>query len=319
MKVVVGTLHTGEHFIRELADAFPDVEFVPAYADSEQPDAIVDADVFMGWPTREAFLAARQLKWIHCPGAGIDKLIAIPEIVASDLPITNAPGPHVNPMADHVIGMMVALTHKFREMARDQDKRFWAGADKYDHTFTEISDSTMGIYGLGAIGRAVARRAAGFDMRIFAVDPGPASVPDVVSECWGTERLDDLCAVSDWLVICAPIIDETRHSIDSRRMELMPKGSHIVVISRGGIVDENAMASAIKSGHLAGAGIDATEVEPLPQDSPLWDLDEVFISPHASALTPELYEGRREAFRSNLRRFLAGEALEGLCDQTLGY
>ena len=116
MKVVVGTLHTGEHFIRELADAFPDVEFVPAYADSDQPGVIFDADVFMGWPTREAFLAARQLKWIHCPGAGIDKLIAIPEIVASDLPITNAPGPHVNPMADHVIGMMVALTHKFREM-----------------------------------------------------------------------------------------------------------------------------------------------------------------------------------------------------------
>ena len=149
MKVVVGTLHTGEQFIEELEDAFPDVEFVPAYADSEQPDAIVDADVFMGWPTREAFLAARQLKWIHCPGAGIDKLIAIPEIVASDLPITNAPGPHVNPMADHVIGMMVALTHKFREMARDQDKRFWGGADKYDHTFSEISGSTMGIYGLG--------------------------------------------------------------------------------------------------------------------------------------------------------------------------
>ena len=319
MKVVIGTLHTGEHFIRELADAFPDVEFVPAYDDSDQPEAIVDADVFMGWPTREAFLAARQLKWIHCPGAGIDKLIATPEIVASDLPITNAPGPHVNPMADHVIGMMVALTHKFREMARDQDKRTWGGMQKYDHAFTEIAGSTMGIFGLGAIGRAIARRAAGFDMRILAVDPGPATVPDVVSECWDTDRLDDLCSVSDWLVIAAPIIEETRHSIDARRMEMMPNGSYIVVISRGGIVDEDALANAIKSGHLAGAGIDATEIEPLPQDSPLWDLEEVFISPHASALTPELYEGRREAFRSNLRRFLAGQPLEGMCDQTLGY
>ena len=319
MKVVVGTLHTGDQFIRELADAFPGVEFVPAYDDSDQPGAIVDADVFMGWPTREAFLAARQLKWIHCPGAGIDRLIAIPEIVASDLPITNAPGPHVDPMADHVIGMMVALTHQFKEMVRDQDKRLWGGADKYDHAFTEISGSTMGIYGLGAIGRAIARRAAGFDMRIFAVDPGPAFVPDVVSECWGTDRLDDLCAAADWLVIAAPIIAETRHSIDARRMALMSKGSYIVIISRGGIVDEDALADAVKSGHLAGAGIDATEVEPLPQESPLWDLDEVFISPHASALTPELYEGRREAFRSNLRRFLAGEPLEGLCDQTAGY
>ena len=120
-------------------------------------------------------------------------------------------------------------------------------------------------------------------------------------------------------MICAPIIDETRHSINSRRMELMPKGSYIVVISRGGIVDENALASAINSGRLAGAGIDATEVEPLPQDSPLWDLDEVFISPHASALTPALYEGRRRVFRNNLRRFLAGAPLKGMCDQTLGY
>ncbi len=319
MKVVIGTLHTGEHFIRELSDAFPGVDFVAAYEDSEHPAAIADADVFLGWPGREAFLAARRLRWIHCPGAGIDKLTVVPEIVASDIPVTNAPGPHVNPMADHVIGMMVALTHRFKEMVRDQDRGFWGGADKYEHSFREISGGTMGIYGLGAIGRAVARRAAGFDMRIFAVDPGPSEAPDSVSECWGTDRLDDLCRVSDWLVVCAPIIAETHHSIDGRRLALMREGSYVVVISRGGIVDEDALADAISSGHLAGAGVDATEVEPLPSDSPLWGLDEVFISPHASALTPELYEGRREAFRSNLRRFLSGEPLEAVCDKRAGF
>ena len=319
MKVVIGTHHTGEQFIHELADAFPDVEFAAAYDDADHPAAIADADVFLGWPGREAFLAARQLKWIHCPGAGIDRLIAVPEIVESDIPVTNAPGPHVNPMADHVIGMMVALTHRFKEMVRDQDNRHWGGADKYENSFEEISGKTMGIYGLGAIGRGIGRRAAGFDMPVYAVDPGPAEVPGFVSECWGVERLDDLCRVSDWLVIAAPIIAETRHSIDSRRMALMKRGSYIVVISRGGIVDEDALADAIASGHLAGAGIDATEVEPLPQDSRLWDLDQVFISPHASALTPDLYEGRREAFRSNLRRFLAGEPLVAVCDKRAGY
>ena len=134
-----------------------------------------------------------------------------------------------------------------------------------------------------------------------------------------TGRLDHLAKVSDFFVVAAPVLDTTRNSIDARRIAMMPKGSYIIVISRGEIVDENAMCDALESGHLAGAALDATAVEPLADDSRLWTLPNVILTPHSSALTPELYEMRRQAFKSNLRRFAAGEKLENICNKTAGF
>ena len=318
MKIVIGSDHLGEHFIDELSDAFPDVEFVAAYNASELPAAMSDADALFGWATRDGFLAAKKLRWIHCPGMGIDRMTGINELIESDVPVTNAPGPHVAPMADWVLGVMLALAHRLRQSMEDQKARVW-DAPKYAHRIVELGGRTMGIHGLGAIGRAVARRAAAFDMSVYAVDPGPAEVPEAVRECWDTDRLDDLVRISDWLVIAAPILSETRRVIDRRRIELMKPGSYLIVVSRGGIVDEDALSDALKSGRLAGAGIDATEVEPLPQGSPLWDLDNVILTSHVSALSPELYEGRRQIFRDNLHRFIDGEPLLHVCDKNAGF
>ena len=318
MKVVIGSDHLGTHFIEELADTFPDVDFVPAYDLAEQPAAIADADVLFGWATPEGWAAAQNLKWIHCPGMGIDRMTAITELMESDVPITNAPGPHVTPMADWVLGTMLALAHNLRESMSDQRSRTW-DVPKYAGKIVELSGRTMGIHGLGAIGRATARRAEAFGMRIVAVDPSPAEVPDCVEACWDADRLDDLARESDWLVVTAPIIPETRHVFDARRIGLMRPGSYVVVVSRGGIVDEGALADALSSGHLAGAALDATEVEPLPDESPLWDMDNVIITSHVSALSPELYEGRRQIFRDNLRRFIGGQPLQNLCDKQAGY
>jgi phosphoglycerate dehydrogenase-like enzyme len=213
---------------------------------------------------------------------------------------------------------MVGLTHRFHEAFEDRQNKTW-DTEKYASRITEITGTTVGIFGLGAIGRAVAERVSAFGTTTYAIDPAPSNVPATIKECWDLDRLDDLAKVSDFLVIAAPVLETTRNSIDARRIAMMPKGSYIIVISRGEIVDENAMCDALESGHLAGAALDATAVEPLAEDSRLWTLPNVILTPHSSALTPELYEMRRQAFKSNLRRFAAGEELENICNKTAGF
>lgn len=318
LKVVIGTDHVGTQYASEMIDAFPDIEFVVAYDPADHPEAIRDADAFFGWPNGEAFAAAEKLQWIACPGMGIDKIVAYQNIVDSDVPITNAPGTHVTSMGDHVIGAMVGLTHRFQEAFEDRQKKTW-DTEKYASRITEITGTTVGIFGLGAIGRAVAERVAAFGTTTYAIDPAPANVPESITECWDLDRLDDLAKVSDFLVIAAPVLDTTRNSIDARRIAMMPAGSYIIVISRGEIVDEEAMCDAIESGHLAGAALDATAIEPLEDDSRLWTLPNVILTPHSSALTPELYEMRRQAFTANLKRFASGEPLQNVCDKTAGF
>lgn len=321
MKALITDAHLGEAFIEQLRAEFPDVDFIAPETEREQIAHAADADLICGWPSSVAVIeAAARLRWIHCPGTGIDKIMAdLPALADSDVVLTNARGPHANPMADHVLWMMLSLSHKGRQMADDQRRRNW-DTDKYSHAFVELSGATMGILALGDIGMAVARRAYGFDMDVYAVDINPvAAPPPQVREVWGLDRLDDLMAMSDWFVVTAPLTAQSRGLIDRRRIGLLKPAASVIVISRGNIVDEDALADALRQGRLAGAGIDATAIEPLPQESPLWDLDNVILSPHASALTPQMYEGRRQIFRENLRRFLSNQPFLYVCDKRAGF
>ena len=317
MKVVVTSLF-GDGFEQGLAEDFPDVEFVFAASEDEQAREIKDADAFMGTPSRDVFLAADRLRWLHCPGTGIDKLTAIPEVADSDVVLTNARGPHAAPMADHVMAVCLAFAHKTNDMMADQKARVWDTA-KYDRAVVQIEGATMGILALGGIGTAVARRAHAFGMDVRAVDAKPFPPPPFVSDVWGTDRLDDLLEASDWFVVTAPYTHDSKGMIGARELALMKPTAHLIIISRGGIVDEDALYDALSSGGIAGAAIDAFESEPLPPDSRWWELDNVIISPHASALTVEMWEGRREIFRENLRRFLANEPFIYVCDKTAGF
>ena len=317
IKVMIGTDHVGKHFASTLRKKFKNIDFIEAYSNKDIYNLIKDIDVFFGWPNDKAFDLANNLKWIACPGMGIDKIVMFDNIKKSNVIITNAPGTHVTSMADHVIGSMIALTHRFNEAFIDKQNKIW-DTNKYSSRITEIANKTVGIYGLGAIGRAVAKRLRGFDTKNYAIDPNPYLVPENIQQCWGLNKLDHLCEISDFLVISAPITDETYNSINKRRLSLMPKGSYIVIISRGEIVDEQALASLIKSSHLSGASIDATAIEPLNKTSPLWALPNVIITPHSSALTPELYEMRRNIFVENLQKFVQGDNLNFICDKISG-
>ena len=181
-----------------------------------------DVEVYIGWPTREVFLAAKQLRWLHIPGTGIDQQVfGIPEFAESDVVVTNCRGPHADPMADHVIGMMVTLAHRLRDQWDDQRAGNW-DISKYDNTFVPLTGKTMGILALGDIGAAIARRAHGFGMRVYAVDKFPDAVlerndgvvPQEVDALWGLERLDEMMGMSDWFVIAAPLTPSSRGMID---------------------------------------------------------------------------------------------------------
>lgn len=324
MKVIMEPMQSGigpnelaDAFVKEMQATFPDTEFVEVAEEPDQIREVADAEVYFGWPSRDVFLAGKNLKWIHCPGTGIDHLTAIPELVRSDIPVTNARVPHVAPMADHVFGFIIALAHKLHWMWDDQKAKRWSMFD-YAWQQLDLEGSTMGILAFGNIGRAVAKRAQGFSMDVYAVDKNPMP-SEYAKEVWGLDKLDDLLSISDWFVVTAPITEDTRMMIDKSKVGLMKQGAHMIIISRGGIVDEDALAKAIESGHLGGAGIDALEPEPPVPDNPLWDNPNVIISPHASAYTPGMYVGRRDVFKENFRRYVAGEPFLYVCDKKLGY
>jgi len=313
-------------FYDELRAAFPQVTIEPAATVEEQVSAIRDADVYFGFPRREVYLSARQLKWVHCAGAGIDKISEIPEMIESDVVLTNTRGPHAAPMADHVLALMLSLAHHLSEQRDDQRDHRWETI-KYSGRFAPLGGRTMGILALGDIGTEVARRAHGFGMQVYAVDRHPERVvqrnggtaPPEVTELWGLDRLDEMLSMSDWFVVTSPLTPETRGLIDRRRVGLLKEGAHVVVISRGSIIDEDALVEGLRSGRIAGAGIDTVAVEPLPDDSPLWDMDNVVLSPHVASMTAEMWDGRRQVFKENLRRFLANEPFLYVCDKRAGF
>ena len=323
MKVVItntqSLVKTDQALLDDLGAEFPSVTFLAAETQEDEKRLIRDADVFVGWPARPVAQAAERLRWIHVPGTGVDKLgQSLPELPDSDTVVTNCRGPHAPPMADHVMGMVINLAHRWRELFEDQRTHNWDMA-KYNNRYVELRGSTMGILALGDIGTEVARRAHGFGMKVYAVDLRPKSPPPEVEEMWGLARLDDLLEMSDWFVVTAPLTEVSEGMIDRRRVGLLKDGAFVIIISRGHIVDEDALADELRSGRLGGAGIDAFAKEPLREDSPLWDMDNVVITPHASALTPEMWVGRRAIFRENLRRFLANEPFLYTVDKKAGF
>ena len=318
MKILI-TYDLGDAFLKEIREAFHDHDFRTAYTTEEQLQEAPDAEVIFGLLSRDMFLVSRSLRWFQFIGIGFDMMVMkIPEIIESDVVMTNSRETHVIPMADHVFAMILAFAHRVPELIEDQRVHLW-DPDKYHRRMIELPGTTMGIVALGDIGSAVAKRAQGFDMNVYAVDIRPMTSPSGVREVWGMEKLDDLIAVSDWLVVTAPLTEATRGMIDRGRIEHFKPGAHLIVVSRGGIVEEAPLIEALRSGKIAGAGLDVIAEEPLPADNPLWDAPNVLISPHTCADSANIWDRRTEIFKENLRRYLAGETLKFVCDKRGGY
>ena len=320
MHVLVGPNPMGlEKHLPALRDAYPEVTFSYCPNQADLPREIADADIYWGWLSRELFLAAARLKWMQSPSSGVDRFLAIPELAQGEVILTSAVGTHAGCLGDSVMGMILAHTRGIVASALMKREHRWAGRDVRSH-LVELTGATMGIIGLGNVGRAVAKRAKAFDMRIIAVDRFSNAKPDDVAWLHGLEALPELLAESDYVVVAVPYTHETSNLLGTEEFAQMKPGAFLVGISRGGIIVEAALAQALKSGHLSGAALDVFSEEPLPQTSELWDLPNLIITPHIAGGTQYESQHLAEIFGENLGRFLRGEfPLRNQVDKKRGF
>ncbi len=316
MKVVITQAWVG-HYVDMFRDAFPEVEFVSGSTPEEIIAVGADAEVAFGGVNQQLLDGLKGLKWIASASAGVEWMRNAPGLPATDITVTNTRGAHASTIAEHTFGMLVHLARRFDELYEAQKRHEWMrGANL---PFTGLAGLTIGIVGLGNIGRNIASRAKAFEMDVIAVDAHPVAKPDYVSELNLLEGLDDLLAKSDVVVVTVPITPETRGMIGARELGLLKDSAIFMVVSRGGIVDEAALIETLKSGRLLGAGLDVAETEPLPEDNPLWDAPRLFITPHCSPTSRQTHANVMQMMQTNLRHFLAGEPLENVVNKSLGY
>lgn len=316
MKLLLTTRMGDPYF--GMLDDLPDITKVWANTPDEIAQEIVDADVVYGWPTLAQFQAAERLKWIQVPSAGVEMLCSIPEIVDSDVIITNSRGAHARVIAEHTFAMLLAFTRGLHRFEQDKAARRWS-RDAAIPDVLEIAGWTIGIVGYGQIGQQVARRAIGFEMNVLAADIEPKPDAPHGVEVWSLDRLPELFEQSDAVVIAAPFTPETRHMINADLLNRMKPTAYLLVESRGGILDEPALVDVLRKGKIAGAGLDVYEQEPLGADSLFWDIPNLIMTPHLAGAS--LQKDRRcvEILRENLGRFQRGETLMNLVDKRKGY
>ena len=320
MQVLVGpNLMQIESAFPDLGKKYPQIEFVYCAEQAALADTIAGATVYVGGLARDTFLRARNLKWIQSPSSGIDRYLTIPELVQSDVLLTSARGTHGVCLAESVLGMILAFTRGIRDSILLQQQHTWAHHEIRSQ-LVELTGSTLGIIGFGAVGRALARRAQAFDMRIVAVDLYPADRPDYVGELWGLDRLDDLLRESDYVVVTVPRTRQTCAMIGAAQLALIKPSAMLIGISRGGIIDQAALAQALREKRLAAAALDVCEPEPLPADDELWDLENCLITPHAAGGTQFERQHILDIFYENLDRFLRGDLpLRNQIDKQRGF
>jgi len=301
-------------------DAHPEVEFlVPAQRGlPEGIERSQGAATAWNGPALEAILrAAPRLEWLHQRGAGIDG-IARPVLEASRIVLTNGSGNHAPNIAEHVLALMLSFARRLPALVRAQGDARWEPPDAHD--VFELSGQTLLVVGTGAIGTALAVRAAALGMHVTGVRrtvdgeslPGFERVRPIA-------EVDAALAEADHVAIALPLTHETRHLFDGPRLARMRRGAYLYNVGRGGLVEQAALIDALERGHLAGAGLDVTEPEPLPPESPLWRARNVLITAHSSGLTPRSVERYHALLLENVRRWVAGETLLNVVDKRLGY
>ncbi|HGJ66710.1 TPA: D-2-hydroxyacid dehydrogenase [bacterium] len=320
MKILITSNPMGlEKSIPELAKKYPQCEFVYCPKSENLAEQIKDADIFMGWISKDLFLKADKLKWIQSPSTGIDSYISIKELANSDVILTSARGTHASCLAESTMGMILAFTRGIRHSIQRQLEHKWS-VSEIRNKMVELTDSTMGIIGLGKIGCAIAKRAYAFDMNVIAVDVQAVEKPDCVCELCGMEGLDSLLKKSDYIVVTVPKTQGTISLIGEKEIAMMKPTAMLIGISRGGIIDQNALAKALKENRLACAALDVMEPEPLPPDSDLWDIENLLITPHIAGGTQFESKYIIEIFDENLKKFLNNEfPLRNQIDKQRGY
>jgi phosphoglycerate dehydrogenase-like enzyme len=274
---------------------------------------------------------APQLKWVQLLSAGADH--ATGALNSASIPMTTASGIHATPIAEYTIASMLAYAHKFHLMIRAQLRREWLRSGGFRGSIDELSGKTIGIIGYGSIGRETARLGKTLGMRVLALKRDPATRRDpgwcsaglgdpggvIPDKLFGPAQRAEILRESDYLTVTLPLTEHTRQFIGAREIAAMRPAAFIVNIGRGEVIDENALIDALKAKKIGGAGLDVFENEPLPTDSPLWDLESVILTPHMAGANRGYMDKACELFADNLRRFNAGQPLLNVVDRQLGY
>ena len=269
----------------------------------------------------QQFGAAKQLRWIHAPTAAVHQFM-FPELIDSDVVLTNSTEVHGPVVAEHVIALVFALAKKIPQAALFQRKRVWGQEGMWNEGqhLKEIGGATLGLIGVGSIGHRVAQMASGLGMRVIAVrEHVEKGRPERVEVVFSPAELGALLGQSDYVVVAAPQLPSTTRLIDAPRLAMMKPGAFLINVGRGPLVDEGALADALRSRRIAGAALDVFEHEPLPSDSPLWELDGLLITPHTAGLTEKLWDRHYALFSDNLRRYRSHERLRYVVDKHRGY
>jgi D-2-hydroxyacid dehydrogenase (NADP+) len=283
------------------------------------PAELPDTDIFVGFNLLpDQLAAARKLKWIHVTAAGVAQLMR-PDVQAAGIIVTNSRGIHAIPMAEHAMGLLLALARKFPASVRFQDEHLWAQQEIWESRPSELHRATLLIVGLGAIGSELARRARAFGMRVLAVTRSGRGDASLAERTYSATNLLQALPEADYVVLAAPDTRETQRMIGARELTAMKPSACLLNIARGALVDESELIDALERKVIAGAALDVTEKEPLAPESPLWRLKNVFITPHTSAVSEQLWPRQAELLINNLERWFSGEELINIVDFTRGY
>lgn len=314
MKILI-LANLEDRHIAQIEAVAPDAELMVTTDRNMAISLAPEAEVMVGWNLpREAIARAPNLRWIHSTAAGVDQLL-FPEVLERDILVTTSSGIHAIPLCEHVFAMMLALSRRLHSAIRQQIHRRW---DRRGCVGGELGGGTLGILGLGHIGAELAKRAAAFEMRVIGIKRTPSPVP-YVERVLPPEGLDEVLAESDAVVIALPLTPQTRGLIGERELRLMKPTAFLINVGRGPIVQEQALLRALREGWIAGAALDVFEREPLPPDSPFYDLENVILTPHVAGTSPRYMDRAIPLFCENLARYLRGETLLNVVDKERGY
>ena len=290
------------------------IEVVVATPD-EAPKYFEDAEIVAAFPMRMPSIGLLpKAKWLHSFSAGVDKILS-PEVAKSKIILTNSSGVHATPIAEMILAYCLMFARGFTTTIGEQRAHEW----HKNYSTGEFCGSSVLIVGLGAIGTETARLAHAFGAHVLAVARNRKKKAAFVERFETADMLDELLPEADYVVITLPHTEETHHLFDKKKFEFMRPNAIVINIGRGGIINEKDLIEALQTKKIAGTGLDVFEKEPLPPDSPLWDMPNVIITPHHSGLSLRYMDRAVKILCKNLTAYLKGEPLPNEVDKRLGY
>jgi D-2-hydroxyacid dehydrogenase (NADP+) len=308
-------------FSERLRREFSQIEIVHLPDYERVGEEVVDAEIVIAWSIRpEQIVAANKLRWIHSPAAAVHQLM-FPELVTSEIVLTNAREVHGPVVAEHVIALLFTLAKKIPGSVRLQEKHVWGQQILWDELprVREVAGATLAMVGLGSIGRPVVKSAKALGMQVIAVREHPEKGSEGADAVFGPMQIHEAFRQADYIVLAAPVTDSTKAIANAERLTLMKSDACLINVGRGPLVDEAALSVALREKKIGGAALDVFPKEPLAADSPLWDVPNLLITPHTAALTDKLWERHYALFSENLRRYLNGRSLLAVVNKQKGY